>query len=176
MTKWIVGNACAAVTLSFTLVSAQAPNQQPQPAQTDVQQGQTRSDTAPAASAQRETITLHGCIANATGGAGSVTAAPGGVSASAGRTDQFTLTEMPATGAASSSAVGTSGRPAMKYNLTGSTNLSQYVGKRVEVTGTKVDARGIAGSGASSSAAGAISAPPQDFRVASVRVVEGDCQ
>jgi hypothetical protein len=57
-----------------------------------------------------------------------------------------------------------------RYRLTGNSNLAQYVGKRIEVTGTKNEARGTSGS-----QAGAGASTMQELRVMSVRVLEEDC-
>jgi hypothetical protein len=176
MKKWIAGSSCAMV-LSLTIVSAQAQNPQQQPVQPPVAPGerapepqQPATPRAPATSAaQAETITLTGCIANA------AAASP----AAAAANPSFELTVMDAS-ASAARPTGTSGsastpaapintgavaHPATKYKLSGTTNFTQYSGKRVEVRGTKVEA----------SAAAAASPGMQEFRVTTVREVEGAC-
>ena len=187
MTKWIAGSSFA-LALSVAAVHAQAPSQAPtqSPVGATQQQGSApAADQARPTAAQPETMTLTGCVANATEtsvsagvGAAGAGAAPSGAAASAARTDQFVLNIMPAGGASSTTVAGTSGRAdaTMKYNLTGNATLSQYVGKRVEITGMKAEAKATAGTVAGGAPTEAHTTAPQDFRVVSVKTIEGECK
>lgn len=171
MKKWIAASSCAMV-MSLTMVSAQAQNPQQTPVQPPVTPGersaQPQTPTTPGAPAgtttQAETITLTGCIANA------AAASP----AAAASNPSFELTVMDnaaATGSAASRPTGTSGSATAAapgtstYKLSGTTNFSQYAGKRVEVKGTKVEA----------SATPAAAHGSNEIRVTTVREVEGTC-
>jgi hypothetical protein len=180
MTKWIVRSSFA-LALSVAAVHAQAPSQAPtqSPVGSTQQQGSNpAADQARPTAAQPETITLSGCVANATEASASAAAAPTDAGASAARTDQFVLNIMPASGASSTTVAGTSGRAdaTMKYNLTGNATLSQYVGKRVEITGNKLEAKATAGAAAGGAPTEAHTTAPQDFRVVSVKTIEGECK
>jgi hypothetical protein len=175
MTKWIVGSSVAAA-FSIAIVSAQVPSQAPtqSPVPTTREQSASPADQTRSTTAAAETITLSGCVANAAGAAEASPAA----GAAAEKSDQFVLNVMPqapapAAGAAAG-AIGTSGSAdaTMKYNLTGNASLAQYVGKRVEITGTKVEAKGTSGSAAD---AEAHTSAAQDFRVVSIKPAEGEC-
>ena len=110
------------------------------------------------------------------------------------RTDQFVLTVTPSP-AAVGSPIGTSGATATvtagRYSLIGNSGMSQYVGKRVEVSGTKVE-RGTGGAAAGTAVgtAGATATVPTgasvateahpsaltEVRVTSVRVLDETCR
>ena len=64
---------------------------------------------------------------------------------------------------------------ATSYQLSGVTNPNEYSGKRVEITGTVVNARAGASSRRSSNASSGNNAMPM-LRVASVRVLNENCQ
>ncbi len=116
--------------------------------------------------------------------------------ATAPRTDQFVL-NVAASPAAVGSPTGTSGAAAGtvtagRYSLTGNSGMSQYVGKRVEVTGTKVErgSNANAGAGGAVGTGGATATVPTgasvateahpsaltEVRVISVRVLDESCR
>ena len=147
--------------LSATLAVGVAAQQPPASGSTPPA-GQPPSDRA------SQSMTLTGCLKEAPGGGGAT--APGGATAGASQAGGgFILTDAKpagsmaggatapgaATGTAGAGATGTTGSASAQstYRLTGGDNLKQYVGQKVELTGT-------AASGSSSgSPAGAPASP-----------------
>ena len=142
-----------------------------------------------------QSMTVTGCLeaASAAGGAPAAAAEPGAPGAKAA--GGFVLTNVTAggsaakapgaaTGATGAGATGTSGSTASRYRLTGgeSQNLQQYVGQKVEVTGSAAGGSGSSPS-ASPGAAGAPGASAsggsrgqdQALRVTSVRPTGDKC-
>jgi hypothetical protein len=143
-----------------------------------------------------QSMTVTGCLeaASAAGGAPAAAAEPGAPGAKAA--GGFVLTNVTAgsaapgaktpgaaTGTTGAGATGTSGSAASRYRLTGgeSQNLQQYVGQKVEVTGSIAGgagspsaAPGAAGSPAGASASGS-GRQDQALRVSSVRPTGDKC-
>ena len=156
---------------------------------------QTPPSERPAQS-QAQPMTVTGCLEAASaagGGAPAAAAEPGAPGAKAA--GGFVLTNVTAggsaakapgaaTGATGAGATGTSGSTASRYRLTGgeSQNLQQYVGQKVEVTGSAAGGSGSSPS-ASPGAAGAPGASAsggsrgqdQALRVTSVRPTGDKC-
>ena len=133
--------------LSATLAVGVAAQQPPASGSTPPA-GQPPSDR-PSAS---QSLTLTGCLKEAPGG-GAAATAPGGATAGASQArGGFILTDAKpagsmaggatapgaATGTAGAGATGTTGSASAQstYRLTGGDNLKQYVGQKVELTGT----------------------------------------
>jgi hypothetical protein len=134
--------------LSATLAVGVAAQQPPASGSTPPA-GQPPSDRA------SQSMTLTGCLKEAPGGGGGGAAAPGGATAGASQArGGFILTDAKpagsmaggatapgaATGTAGAGATGTTGSAQSTYRLTGGDNLQQYVGQKVEVTGTAASA------------------------------------
>jgi hypothetical protein len=142
-----------------------------------------------------QSMTVTGCLQAASDAAGGAPAAAAEPAAAGAKAGGFVLTNVTpagsaasgaktpgaATGTTGAGATGTSGSSAAsRYRLTGGENLQQYVGQKVEVTGSVAG-----GSGASSTAPGAAGSPAgasasgrsqdQSFRVASVRPTGDKC-
>ena len=134
--------------LSATLAVGVAAQQPPASGSTPPA-GQPPSDR-PSAS---QSLTLTGCLKEAPGGGGAAATAPGGATAGASQAGGgFILTDAKpagsmaggatapgaATGTAGAGATGTTGSASAQstYRLTGGDNLKQYVGQKVELTGT----------------------------------------
>ena len=135
--------------LSATLAVGVAAQQPPASGSTPPA-GQPPSDRA------SQSMTLTGCLKEAPGGAGGATA-PGGATAGASQAGGgFILTDAKpagsmaggatapgaATGTSGAGATGTAGSASAQstYRLTGGDNLKQYVGQKVELTGTAASA------------------------------------
>ena len=134
--------------LSATLAVGVAAQQPPASGSTPPA-GQPPSDR-PSAS---QSLTLTGCLKEAPAGGGAAATAPGGATAGASQArGGFILTDAKpagsmaggatapgaATGTAGAGATGTTGSASAQstYRLTGGDNLKQYVGQKVELTGT----------------------------------------
>ena len=134
--------------LSATLAVGVAAQQPPASGSTPPA-GQPPSDR-PSAS---QSLTLTGCLKEAPGGGGGAATAPGGATAGASQArGGFILSDAKpagsmaggatspgaATGTSGAGATGTAGSAGAQstYRLTGGDNLQQYVGQKVELTGT----------------------------------------
>ena len=152
---------------------------------------QTPPSERPAQS-QAQSMTVTGCLeasSAAAGGAPAAAAEPGAKAAggfvltnvTAGSAAPGAKTPGAATGAAGAGATGTSGSAASRYRLTGgeSQNLQQYVGQKVEVTGSVAGGAGSpsAAPGGAERPAGASASGRQDqaLRVSSVRPTGDKC-
>jgi hypothetical protein len=168
-----------------------APGSQSAPAAPGAQGGATTSQAPAAAGAQK--VTLTGCIQNAPAASASATsgaqagagagAAAGGAaaegaraSASAGQNFILADAKMASSAGAgsSTSAVGTSGTSATRYELDGdSKTISSHLNHQVEITGT-VQSSSASATGAANSAPGSRAASPR-LKVDSVKMVAATC-
>jgi len=198
----VICASVGAVAVMTLAISAQAPaDQNPAPAgqspaaQTPApadrgpapaDRGAAQADRSPAAS-QDERVTVVGCVMREADYRKAQDAGKGGpLGTGLGSGNEFVLTNASAKGAAAGqSAVGTSGS-ATAYELTGSAEkqAEQFVGKRVEISGTLKPAEMGASGPTGGPTAGA---PPRgvdvvskdlklrELNVASVKEAEGTC-
>ena len=153
--KFVFGTLMTAA-LAVTVGAQQPPSGQ-------APTGQAGQQTGSSPQSRGQAITLSGCVQAAGGQAGG--AATGAGAAAAQREGGFVLTNVTAgaggaaagaagptatgaAGAGATSSRGTTGGTPSGYRLMGGQNLQQYVGQRVEITGTLAGGTGSTGSGA----------------------------
>ncbi len=175
----VVSAMFVASVLGFVGVAAQdqpaTPSQQPatqseQPAaQGEQPAAPTRQQPATAPRQAPAKVTISGCIQNAP-------AAGAGATASAATAPKFVLAKgKMVSGAAGSSAVGTSGATAtvMEYRLDGEEKtISPHLNHQVEITGT-VQSSSASATGAANAAPGSAAGPT--LKVDSVKMIAATC-
>ena len=197
----VICASVGAVAVMTLAISAQAPaDQNPAPAgQTPAAQSPAPADRGPApadrpaqadrspAASQGERVTVVGCVMRENDYRKAQDAGKGGPAGTGlGSGNEFVLTNASAKGAApGQSAVGTSGS-ATAYELTGSAEkqAEQFVGKRVEISGTlkpaEMGAAGPTGGPTAGAPPRGIDVVSKDLKlreldVASVKEAEGTC-